>query len=133
MMIFNTATSYFSQNFISLFWGLLNNETHLIRVRYWQTRVMAVLQAWSCIGKDLKLYKKNTSHKFLSTALTGAWKFSLNLPIQMKWTRSELFSSAQFSFRAGQEILRCPSIFLPEPGSASKKCPPKFNYLKREK
>jgi hypothetical protein len=32
MMIFNTVTSYFSQNFISLFWGLFNEETDL-RVR----------------------------------------------------------------------------------------------------
>jgi hypothetical protein len=34
MMIFNMSTSYFQQNFISLFWGLFNDETDL-RVKYY--------------------------------------------------------------------------------------------------
>ncbi len=29
MMIFNMWTSYFSQKFVSLFWGLFNDETDL--------------------------------------------------------------------------------------------------------
>jgi len=29
MMIFNMSTSYFSHNFISLFWGLFHHETDL--------------------------------------------------------------------------------------------------------
>ncbi len=37
MMIFNISTSYFSQIFISLFWGLFNDETDDLRVKvHWR-------------------------------------------------------------------------------------------------
>jgi hypothetical protein len=51
MMIFNMSTSYFRQKFISLFWGLFNDETDL-RVRY---------HSWSllCFGVQTPRYKRH--------------------------------------------------------------------------
>jgi hypothetical protein len=118
----------FSQNFISLFWGLFIDETDL-RVRYWLTRVMACFASIIFYLQRLKfLLKKHFTIVFEDCPVRSLkffiWSAHSN---EMKWTRSKLFSSAQFSFRAGQELfLRCPSIFLPEPGSLPQKVPTKI-------
>jgi len=51
-MIFNMSTSYFSQIFISLFWGLFNDESDL-SVRYLKSsRVRPTLKVWQNTWED---------------------------------------------------------------------------------
>ncbi len=90
-MIFNSSTSYFHKIFISLF--------------------LRIIYRWNW---------PYTSQTFLRTALTGAWNFSFNLPIQMKWNEPGLNYFHLLSSLLGQ----VKNFSL---------CPPKLNYLKREK
>ncbi len=105
----------FSQNFISLFWGLFIDETDL-RVRYWQTRVMACFASMIFYLQRLKILLK----KHFTIVFEDCPDRSLKIFIwsahsnEMKWTRSELFfSSAQFSFLGRSRIVFEMSQYLP--------------------
>jgi hypothetical protein len=61
----------FSQNFISLFWGLFNDEIHL-RVRYMSWIVLEIKvpciqwEGWACTHEGFNFFFASCSHKVIS-------------------------------------------------------------------